>query len=307
MRLSTLATTSLALAPAVVSASGTLGFSLGTKLPDGTCKFQADYEKDFDAISTASGSKLVRGYSVSDCNFAKEILPAAKSKGFKVVLAVWPDVDESLQADKKALKTYATDEYADQIYAVTIGSETLYRGNFTGEELLEKINDVRTVLPKGTKVGTADSWNKWADGTGDAVVKGGVDLILANAFAYWQGADIKNASKVYFDDMSQAIAHIQEVAGGPDKAPEIWNGETGWPTDGGSDYEAAKAGTDNAKTYYHESVCGALKWGLNAFYFEAFDEPWKPVSVGDNGEEKDETKWGAMTSDRKSKFDLKCT
>lgn len=88
------------------------------------------------------------------------------------------------------------------------------------------------MLPKGTKVGTADSWNKWADGTGDAVVKGGVDLILANAFAYWQGADIKNASKVYFDDMSQAIAHIQEVAGGPDKAPEIWNGETGWPTDG---------------------------------------------------------------------------
>lgn len=89
MRLSTLASTSLALAPAVVSASGTLGFSLGTKLSDGTCKFQADYEKDFDAISSASGSKLVRGYSVSDCNFAKEILPAAKSKGFKVVLAVW--------------------------------------------------------------------------------------------------------------------------------------------------------------------------------------------------------------------------
>ncbi|OJD38766.1 glucan-beta-glucosidase [Diplodia corticola] len=307
MRLSTLAPTALVLAPAAVSAAGTLGFSLGTKLADGTCKYQADYEKDFDAIAANTGSKLVRGYSVSDCNFAQQILPAAKAKGFQVVLAVWPDVDESLQADKKALKQYATDEYADQIYAVTVGSETLYRGNFTGEELLEKINDVRTVLPKGTKVGTADSWNKWADGTGDAVVKGGVDLILANAFAYWQGADITNASKVYFDDMSQAIAHIQNVAGGPDKAPEIWNGETGWPTDGGSDYEAAKAGTDNAKTFYHEAVCGAIKWGLNAFYFELTDEVWKPASIGDNGEEKDETKWGAMTVDRKPKFSLKCT
>ena len=88
-----------------------------------------------------------------------------------------PDVEESLNADKAALSKYATDEYKDQLYAVTVGSETLYRGNFTGDELLDKINDVRTVLPKGAKVGTADSWNKWADGTGDAVIKGGVDLM----------------------------------------------------------------------------------------------------------------------------------
>lgn len=63
-------------------------------------------------------------------------------------------------------------------------------------------------------------------------MKGGVDIILANAFAYWQGQDIKNASATYFEDMARAIQHIQDVAGGPDKAPEIWNGETGWPTDG---------------------------------------------------------------------------
>lgn len=88
MRLSTLLpAAALAIAPA--AASGTLGFSLGTKLADGSCKYQADYEKDFDAISKATGSKLVRGYSASDCNCAKEILPAAKAKGFQVVLAVW--------------------------------------------------------------------------------------------------------------------------------------------------------------------------------------------------------------------------
>ena len=74
-------------------------------------------------------------------------------------------------------------QYKDQVYAVTVGSETLYRGNFTGEELLSKINDIKSALP-GTKVGTADSWNKYADGTADALIKGGVDLLLANAFAY---------------------------------------------------------------------------------------------------------------------------
>ena len=73
----------------LVSAAGTLGFALGTKKPDGSCKYQADYEADFDAIRAASGSSLVRGYSASDCNFAEYALPAAKTRGVKVVLGIW--------------------------------------------------------------------------------------------------------------------------------------------------------------------------------------------------------------------------
>jgi hypothetical protein len=34
--------------------------------------------------------------------------------------------------------------------------------------------------------------------------------------------------------------------------------------------------------------------------------PWKPVSIGDNGEEKNEIHWGAMTANREPKFSLKC-
>lgn len=89
MRFSTLASVALAAAPALVAADGTLGFALGTKNGDGTCKDQAAYESDFDAISAASGSKLVRGYSASDCNCAQSILPAAAAKGFTVVLGIW--------------------------------------------------------------------------------------------------------------------------------------------------------------------------------------------------------------------------
>jgi len=170
-----LSTLALAALP-LVSAAGNLGFALGDKKSDGTCKFQADYESDFDAINSASGSKMVRIYAASDCNSAQQILPAAKSKGFQVILGVWPDTDESLNADKQACQTYAN-QYPDQVYAVTVGSETLYRGNFTGPELLEKIMDIKSVLPSSVKVGTADSWNKFADGTADAVIKGGVDIL----------------------------------------------------------------------------------------------------------------------------------
>lgn len=72
-----------------ITAAGTLGFALGDKKADGSCKFASDYEADFDTISKGSTARVVRGYAASDCDTAKEILPAAKSKGFKVILGIW--------------------------------------------------------------------------------------------------------------------------------------------------------------------------------------------------------------------------
>ncbi|KAF2748101.1 glycoside hydrolase family 17 protein [Sporormia fimetaria CBS 119925] len=304
MRFSTVTAAALAAAPAMVSAAkGTMGFALGTKLPDGECKTQRDYEIDFDAIKEASGSTVVRGYAAQDCDFAAQALPAAKKKGFKVVLGIWPDVKESYDLGLGAIKEHAN-EFKDQIYAVTVGSETLYRGNFTGAELNDKIVEVKNELP-GIKVGTADSWNKYYDGTADALIKS-ADILLVNAFAFWQGASKDNATQVYLDDMYKAVTHIEKVAGGHNKKPEIWNGETGWPTAVGTDYDAAKGGLENAESFFKNGFCSLIDWGFNAFYFEAFDEPWKPASVGDNGKAIDETTWGAWTADRKQKFDLRC-
>lgn len=53
---------------------------------------------------------------------------------------------------------------------------------------------------------------------------------LVNAFGYWQGMDITNATATYLDDLQQAIGHIQDLAGL--NTVEIMNGETGWPGDG---------------------------------------------------------------------------
>lgn len=81
----------LAAAPAVVSAAekGKMGWALGTKMGSGECKTQADYSADLKAIKDNSGSTIVRGYAASDCDMAKNALPAAKSAGFKVVLGIW--------------------------------------------------------------------------------------------------------------------------------------------------------------------------------------------------------------------------
>ena len=88
-----------------------------------------------------------------------------------------PDTEDSFKTDLEALEK-SVPQNKDAVYAITVGSETLYRGNFTGSELLERINKVKDSQPlKGVKVGTADSWNKYADGTADALITGGVELL----------------------------------------------------------------------------------------------------------------------------------
>lgn len=123
----------------------------------------------------------------------------------------------------------------DVIGAITVGSETLYRGNLTGPQLHKYIGVVQNQFPDLT-VGTADSWNKFADGTADDLFTVNtpqtplVTYVLVNAFAYWQGTEAVQGYKTYFNDMSGASSHIQKVAGPNADKINILNGETGWPT-----------------------------------------------------------------------------
>ncbi|GJC85625.1 glucan 1,3-beta-glucosidase ARB_02797 [Colletotrichum liriopes] len=291
----------LAVAPGPSLASGSLGFALGAKQPDGRCKYQADYEADFRAIRDASGSSIVRIYAADQCNTAQQILPAAKKEDFQVILGIWPDTEESYAADKAAILRY-TPGYEGQVYAVTVGSESLYRGNLTGTELADKLQDMKKSTPH-FKIGSADSWNKYQDGTADAVIRQ-ADILLTNAFSYWQGQTRDNATACFFDSIMQAFGRIQRVSGSTNK-PELWVGETGWPSDGAK-YQKAVPGHDNAQAFYGEGVCGMVKWGFNVFFFEAFDEPWKPHAVGEDGSEAPETHWGGMKADRTAKYSLMC-
>lgn len=192
-------------------------------------------------------------------------------------------------------------KYREQIHAVTVGSESLYRGTYTAGQLVNRLEDMRRAAPQ-LRYGTADSWNKYADGTADPVVRVS-DVVLVNAFAYWQGASIDSSIGVFNNDIAQALARVNAARGG--KGVEMWVGETGWPS-AGTTYENARPGLDNAKRFYRQGICPKVKGGTNVFVFEAFDEPWKPQSIGQNGSPADEKHWGVMTADRKEKFPLRC-
>lgn len=83
-----------------------------------------------------------------------------------------PDYDDSFEKDFNVLKktVHGSEGVVD---AITVGSESLYRGSLSADKLLKRIQQVQKEFPEVT-IGTADSWNKFADGTADPLIQGGV-------------------------------------------------------------------------------------------------------------------------------------
>ncbi|KAK9474473.1 glycoside hydrolase superfamily [Dipodascopsis tothii] len=303
MRFSVLSFAALSAAISSVAAIGELGFDLGVKVASGDCKYTADYLSDFETIK--SYTDIVRVYSTSDCNTLEYLLPAVKQAGMRVFIGVWPTDDSHFALDKQALTTYITEVDASSIVGITVGSEALYRGDLTPSALADAINEVRDLVHaidgyESVPVGTADSWNILVDAANSAAVTAS-DVVLANAFSYWQGQTMANSSHSFFDDIMQALQTIQTAKGSTDIS--FWIGETGWPTEGQS-YESSIPSVDNAATFWQESICAIRAWGINTLVFEAFDETWKPETSGVEGTEQH---WGLFAEDGVSpKYSLSC-
>ena len=178
---------------------------------DASCKTQQDFASDFAKLS--STSKIVRTYSAVDqavqpaCHVPSAILPAAKAAGVKVLLGLWfvspplfckrwlksdflgfrVDTPEAYQADHDEILNTLKEhpEWSDAVYGFTVGSETLYRHEqdaskgLSADALLKTITGFKSDAVKAglnQPVGTADSWNKFQDGTANEIIPA-VDIL----------------------------------------------------------------------------------------------------------------------------------
>lgn len=307
MRFNLLTAAALLTSVTSVSAIGDLGFNLGVKNNDGTCKTKSDYLSDFDALKDYTS--IVKVYASSDCNTLEILGPAAEEAGFTIFLGIWPTDDDHFEEEKAALSSYLPSIKSSTIEAFLVGSEALYRGDLTADELATKIDEIKSYLTDITdsdgnsygskQVGTVDSWNVLVDGGSITAIQA-ADLVMANAFSYWQGQTMANASYSFFDDIMQALQVIQTAKGSTDIT--FWVGETGWPTEG-TNYESSYPGLDNAAEYWNDAICAMRGWGVNVLVFEAFDEDWKPDTSGTSDVEKH---WGVWDSSRNLKYSLTC-
>lgn len=307
----TFAAVTAALASSAMALGG-LGVDLGVKREsDGECKNAGDYKADLAALKGLTDT--IRIYAAGDCDALRELGPVAEAANFKLMIGVWPNDDKHFASEQFALKSYLPWLSKSTVPYITVGSEALYRKDMTPQQLADKINDIKTQL-KGIKdkngqtfdvpVGTVDSWNVIVDGYSTPAIKA-ADVVFANAFSYWQGQTMQNASYSFFDDIMQALQTIQTTKGTTDI--DFWVGETGWPTDGGA-FGDSQPGLKQAAQFWQEGICAIRAWGINTLVFEAFDETWKPDTKGDNGEEVSgvEKYWGVYGSDLKPKFDTTC-
>lgn len=290
-----------------VKALGDLGFNLGVKSNDGSCKTAEDYAKDFDSLK--SYTSIVKTYAVSDCNTLEILGPAAELAGFQVIFGIWPTDEDHFADEKSALQSFLPTISKSTVKVFSVGSEALYREDMTASELADAIDSIKELLKtikdkngqsyESVPAGTTDSWNVLVDYASEAAIKS-ADFVFANAFSYWQGQTIENASYSFFDDIVQALQVIQTTKGLTDI--EFWVGETGWPTDGPS-FESASPSLSNAKKYWQQAICAIRVWGINTCVFEAHDEAWKPDTSGISDVEKH---WGVFDDSYNLKYSLDC-
>lgn len=306
MRFSTLATT-LLLTASQVCALGELAFNLGVENNDGSCKSTSDYESELQVLKEYTTT--VKVYAASDCNTLQNLGPAAEAEGFQIFVGVWPTDDTHFAAEQAALQAYLPVLKTSTVAGFLVGSEALYRGDLTADQLADKIDTIRTLVEgikdsdqnsySGVPVGTVDSWNVLVDAYNAPAIQAS-DFVMANAFSYWQGQTSANASYSFFDDIMQALQVIQTSKGSTDIT--FWVGETGWPSDG-TNYENAYPSVANAQQFWQEAICALRGWGVNVIVFEAFDEDWKPNTSGTSDVEKH---WGVWTSGNSLKYSLSC-
>jgi glucan 1,3-beta-glucosidase len=78
--------------------------------------------------------------------------------------------------EKAAVDEADPTSFGDTLYGISIGSEGMYRGTYNGDELLGWISDMQKSYPD-TQLGTADSWNCWNNGSMDAIINSGIQLM----------------------------------------------------------------------------------------------------------------------------------
>ena len=191
------------------------------------------------------------------------------------------------QQIEKAVRLANT--YDDIVVAVNVGNEALV--GWTDhmvplESVIGYVEKVQAAI--GQPVTVADNYAWWRDhGAPLAEV---VDFIMIHTYPLWEGKDID-------EGLSFTIQNIKEVRETLPDSPMII-GEAGWATIANEFGE--RASEEKQARYFRELFDWAEKMNITTFFFEAFDEDWKPDGnphINPLGAEKH---WGLFTVYRKA-------
>ncbi len=201
----------------------------------------------------------------------------AHSLQLKAAVGAWISADPA--ANEAELESLIREAGSGNVDLAIIGSEVLYRGDLGSADLISYIRRFRAQVPD-VPVATADVYSSLLE---NPAVMAECDVILANFYPYWEGVDVNDAMAW----LHERYELVRAVSG--DK--EVIVSETGWPSEGNTLGDAVP-GPENAARFFKNFVSWARAEGVNYFYFESFDEPWKAAYEGPQG-----AHWGVWDED----------
>ena len=222
----------------------------------------------------------IRLFGVSG-ELAKIYKPAKETYGFRVISGCWLDrnyPEREIYKELDALIKLANDGYAD---IAVVGSETLFRRDFSKDKLIEYIEYVRgKVNDKNIPVTTSDTATAW----NSPELVNACDVILVTIYPFFSDVSAENAAEA----LKETYEQVKGVANGK----QVIISETGWPT-AGSPEGAAVPSEENARLYFEEVYEWSRAEDIEVIFFGAIDEAWKREGIkGDIG-----MHWGHFNAD----------
>ncbi len=227
-------------------------------------------------------TKWIRSFSCTDGN---EMIPKiAKEMGMNTLVGAW--LGDKPEINEKELDNLISLCHEGLVDIAAVGNEVMYRGDLTEDELLNKINHVKSSTEKlDIPVGYVDAYYEFQD---RPAITDACDIILANCYPFWEGCDL-DYSLLYMKDMYNTA-----MRAGKGKRTVIT--ETGWPSKG-TNLQGAFPSEENAIKYFINTQKWSKEEDVEIFYFSAFDESWKVGAEGDVG-----AYWGIWDKNEKLKF-----
>ena len=237
-----------------------------------------------DAITTNTTLLLGLFASSGDTNFTKET--------------------SALDA---AISTYGT-KFTDLIYAVSVGSEDLYRTTENSADIVgdsvaniqKYIGWTRQVLAKHSlskPVGHVDTWQIWLDPKYGQQLLPNVDFVGIDDYPYFDEVALNDSSSNVTKNYENIVA---EVKGKP-----VWITETGWPVNApANSSNPAKPGLSEASQYWQSVGCGWAFGKINTWWY-IYDD-LQAIAAADKKPKQPSFGIAATPNDTCGLFDLTC-
>ena len=194
---------------------------------------------------------------------------------FRIIAGCWIGAgygEDQIKYELDTLIGLGDDGLAD---ILVVGSEGLYRRDYTADDLIGWIGYVKGNLTADVPVGTSDTAGAYMD---NPELFGAVDVALYTYYPFFNGVHISRAIRD-FEGMHRRLAALAGET-------KLICSETGWKFEG-TPVGDAEPGETEAAEYFERIVEYALDAHLEICYFEAIEEKVWKIKYDDAG-------WGLL-------------